>query len=414
MTILPKRENLIKETIDKKEYFYCDEVLKPQHKTKVIFKNKPHIILYLYTLSPTKGFMQKKINILEFKGWNSVEELPREFRNSSNTKVGLIGKRIKIIVNFIHKNFPKVTKIIIEKTTKTRFLSDSIHISWNDLDTLLRLVGSEKALYDLRQKSVLHLGVSKISASIKPKPMQLKRNDLVKIFNVYDKAPTLSNEDIDLLLSLISMAPASQISVTENYIKTKEKINIAYLDDILLEYKKLLQARSDNEKEWQVFFELHGWILNNLFPYQVILRKREAYVGGKTIDNAEGRVVDFLFQNGFQDNYALLEIKTHLKQLLKSTPYRSPDVFSMTEDLSGAINQCNDQKSTFLKEFGSKYDIHEPKSILIIGTKGNLTKEQKNCFELLRGNQKNVEVVTFDDLLHKLEGLLNVLKLGSK
>src|SRR5690606_18518499 len=112
-----------------------------------------------------------------------------------------------------------------------------------------------------------------------------------------------------------------------NYIKTKDKINIAYLDDILLEYKRLMQAKHDNEKEWQSFFETNGWILNNLFPYQVILKKREAFVGGKTIDNTEGRVVDFLFQNGFKDNFALLEIKTHLKQLLKNSAYREPEVF---------------------------------------------------------------------------------------
>jgi len=150
-------------------------------------------------------------------------------------------------------------------------------------------------------------------------------------------------------------------------------------------------------------------MLTHLFPYQVILKKGKAYVGGKTIENEEGRIVDFLFENNLNDNFALLEIKTHRKDLLKGSTYRKPDVFSSSDELSGGINQCLDQKDTFLKDFGKDKKSYDPKCILVIGLKSSLGKHQAKCFELLRANQKNVDIVTFDELLHKLEGLHKVI-----
>ena len=69
-------------------------------------------------------------------------------------------------------------------------------------------------------------------------------------------------------------------------LKTKEKINIAYLEDIVEEFQKLMSFQSDNEKKRQDLFEKHSWIFSNLFHYEVILREREAYVGGKIIQGS--------------------------------------------------------------------------------------------------------------------------------
>ena len=195
--------------------------------------------------------------------------------------------------------------------------------------------------------------------------------------------------------------PKSKISVTANFIKTKDKINIAYLEDILDEFDKYLSSKTDNEKAWQAFFEKHAWIFSHLFPYEVIFSEREAYVGGKTVQNKDGKIVDFLYQNGFQDNFALIEIKTHKKDILKGKAYRGTDVFAMSDDLSGGINQCLDQKDNFIKDFGKDLKPIDPKCILVIGKKEDLSKDQLKCFELLRHNQKAVDIVTFDELRSK-------------
>src|SRR5690606_36823473 len=107
--------------------------------------------------------------------------------------------------------------------------------------------------------------------------------------------------------------------------------------------------------------------------------------------------------------FALIEIKTHKKELLKKVPYRKPSTFCMSDDLSGGIAQCLDQKDTYIKDFGNKYPTFDPKCILIVGRKDNLSSNQKNCFELLRANQSTVDIVTFDELFKKLQGLLKVI-----
>ncbi len=67
-------------------------------------------------------------------------------------------------------------------------------------------------------------------------------------------------------------------------------------------------------------------------------------------------------------------------------------------------------KNTFLTEMGQKYKALDPKVILVVGKKSSLNENQANCFELIRANQKNVDIVTFDELLRKIEGLKDVLQ----
>ena len=214
-----------------------------------------------------------------------------------------------------------------------------------------------------------------------------------------------------VLSSILDLLPPSVINTTSNFINSKEKINKVYIEDIIRQFEKLLISTKDNEKQWQDFFGKNAWILSHLFPYEVILRKKEAYVGGKTIDNDQGRIIDFLFENGFRDNYALLETKTHKKELLKRGVYRKPAVFALSDELSGGIAQCLDQKDVFVKEFGKENPSFNPKSILIIGLKSSLSKEQRHCFELIRSGQKDIEIVTFDEILMKLKGLVKVLNI---
>ena len=102
-----------------------------------------------------------------------------------------------------------------------------------------------------------------------------------------------------------------------------------------------------------------------------------------------------------------------MKRRASHPPYRAPAAYALHDDCSGAIAQCLDQKSTFTSQFGQTYRILDPKVVLIIGRKGSLNEEQKAAFELARNNQKNVDIVTFDELHEKLVGLRNILRVES-
>lgn len=87
-----------------------------------------------------------------------------------------------------------------------------------------------------------------------------------------------------------------------------------YIQAALDEFKDL-RARTTGsnslEKKWQEFLKRNSWIFSSIFAQPVILYQDEAYVGGKTIDNRNGKLNEFLIKNSLSDNVSFLEIKTH-------------------------------------------------------------------------------------------------------
>ncbi|HXU93522.1 MAG TPA: Shedu immune nuclease family protein [Gallionella sp.] len=407
--ITPNTEAIYQETSTKIEWQYFDEQCKPVHQSMVIYKDKPLIEIYPYSYSQQRGITRKKIKSITLDGWNNLGEVPSSIKAAKTVRV-TVGA-FKPLMNFILQKFPEIETIKIVKNGQSRFSKKNVTFQIGDLDKALKAVGKEVRMYEIRRKTAISNALADITEKVEPRTTSLSKGGIAHFLSFYGSEIHVSEEDVNSILSVLSLSPSSNISVTENFIQTKDKINVAYLDDVIEKFEGLLQVKSDNEKDWQAFFEKHGWILANLFPFQVILRGREAYVGGKTIENKEGRVVDFLFQNGFRDNYALLEIKTHNATLLKPTPYRQPDVYSIHESLAGAIGQCLDQKNTFLTDMGQKYKSLDPKIVLVVGMKKRLNEQQANCFELIRANQKHIDIVTFDELLAKVKGLQDVLKL---
>lgn len=404
----PNSEAVYRDLGSKTEWQYFDEHCNPIHISKVVHKDKPLILIYPFSYSRERGLSKKKIKTIELRGWDRLNDVPTSLRSGSNIKI-TVGST-KFLMSFLYRAFPSIEKLVVDKNGKTKISSKTITFSFEDFDKVVKAIRKETRSYETRRKTAIANSLSELTSKVNPRKTKLSKGALAHHLSFYSDDLSLSNEDIDSVLSLLSLSPAANISVTENFIQTKDKINVAYLDDVIARFNFLLKDKRDNEKDWQRFFEKHGWILVNLFSAQVVLYGREAYVGGKTIENKEGRVVDFLFQNGFKDNYAILEIKTHNKLLVKGKPYREPDTYAVHDELSGAISQCLDQKNTFLTEMGQKYKALDPKVILITGQKRSLNESQARCFELVRSNQRNVDIVTFDELLEKIKGLRDVLQ----
>lgn len=404
----PNQENLSSDKKEKSVYHFYDKDLVAVFKTKEILKNTKILVFYPFNVNRSSGqITPKKIRTIEFRGWEKIEELPKDFRKTAG--YGFTTPRAKQFLSILYKKFPTVNKLVIGINIQNRFSKNTITLSFGSLEKILKQLGKEKFNYDRNRKILTYHLLSELTGKVESNERTLTAGDLDYFLSKYNSFENISVKDVDSLTKVLSDLPMSKITSTSHIIKTKEKIDIIYLDDIIKHFEKLMKVTKDNEESWQSFFEEHTWTLSHLFPYEVILRKGKAYVGGKTIENDEGRIVDFLFETGFKDNFALLEIKTHTKQLLKPTPYRKPAVFPISDELSGGINQCLDQKDVFLRDLGKQYKSLDPKTILVIGQKQGMTPEQIQCFELFRANQKNVGIITFDELLHKLVGLYEVI-----
>ncbi len=413
MALIPQTENLFSDTASKSVYKYYDKNKKDIFKTKEIFKSQKKIIFYLYFLDKrTDVITRPKIKEIEFNGWDKLENLPSEFVSLRSGSYSIKKSfAYKSILSYLNPKFPKLEKIVISANGINRFSVKTINFKWEDLDSIVKSIKKEKNSFEKNKRGAIDQKFAMLSTKFPKYSREIYYGELKTFLDKFTSFNKVNDSDVTSLSSLFNVLPKSKISVTSNFIQTKDKINIAYLEDIISEFEKNSAVSSDNEKQWQNFFEKNSWVFAHLFAYEVILKQKEAYVGGKTISNKDGKVVDFLYESGFQDNFALIEIKTHNKDLLKKSPYRGSDVFSMSDDLSGGINQCLDQKDNFLRDFGQDLKPIDPKCILVIGQKQSLTKHQLKCFELLRNNQKNVDIVTFDELLHKIKGLLKVIKI---
>jgi hypothetical protein len=150
--------------------------------------------------------------------------------------------------------------------------------------------------------------------------------------------------------------------------------------------------------------------------YPIVLIREKAYVGGKRLDNAHGKLVDFLGQVPGSGEAVLIEIKTPTTELLGSE-YRQ-DVFPPSRDLSGALAQVLSYRESLMHELHALNDGErdrllgvEPRCVVIAGCAKDELKDdaRRRSFERFRERLQGVTVLTFDELFDRIGGLVQLL-----
>jgi hypothetical protein len=183
---------------------------------------------------------------------------------------------------------------------------------------------------------------------------------------------------------------------------------------VIEQYESMLQ-KGLSENVWQKFFERNIFILTMIFARPVRLLHTQFHAQGSRLDGTGAQIGDYLFaEQGLA--LAIVEIKKPSSSLLRAKPYRNKEVFAPDEELSGAVTQVLYQQS----KLHENWLIHQqrpelrdsrPDAIRCVVIAGILPKEdmQRRSFEVFRNACKNVEVITFDELLGKLRLLLEHL-----
>lgn len=92
----------------------------------------------------------------------------------------------------------------------------------------------------------------------------------------------------------------------------------------------------DDEEYWQRLFSDHPEAFSLALEGRAYTLSSKCYVGGKSVANTGGNVLDFLAQHG--GNAALVEIKTPATKLLASQKYRG-NVYAPSRELAGSTVQ---------------------------------------------------------------------------
>lgn len=194
------------------------------------------------------------------------------------------------------------------------------------------------------------------------------------------------------------------------------EIEIEQFSVALQELNSLLLNIGIGEKEWQE--RIHN-VLQMLYPKYIYSQREVRFKGS----DKYSKQPDFLLvdTNGYVD---ILEIKK--ADVILLAKYRNN--YIPTRELSGAIQQV--EKYTFSLNTENKakeYVVNEisqnipnninvkvlnPQGILLLGRSNNFNEQQKNDFEIIKRQYKNVvDIMTYDDLIERIKNVINSLKL---
>lgn len=417
-----KRREMKVDKTDREVFFYIDEEKKIKVKCREVFKNGRKVIHFPFWKNDGS---QKYETIKRIIYEEMPKSLPRGFLKDWNTGYGFT-KVYNHLIYPIQEKF-KVEEVIVSEKGSIKIDGKKFFINVKKFDAFYPQIDSLLKKQN-QERSIL---VEEILADIFPSDFKQKDKKYLKdelysfISRHVGDASNLSEKDVEALFTLASQITQSDfIENKRNVLKAKDVIEEYYIEEVIAEYEKLMNQKTQTsqlEERWQTFFQEHSWIFSQLFSFPVLLFEDKAYAGGKTVENTGSKIADFLYQNKLTKNVAFIEIKTHKTTLLKKKAYRGEDVFSASDELSGAVNQVLDQRDGLQKEFWSLkgkskkvFESYNPKCIVIAGSLSKLSKGQKKSLELMRSNSKDVEIVTFDEVLEKIKGLESLLFRDSK
>ncbi|MCD4698205.1 MAG: DUF4263 domain-containing protein [Bacteroidales bacterium] len=411
------REEKVQSLKIKDVYFYIDEENGINVKSKEVYKNGKKVIHYPFR---TDDGSQKYTKVRKIIFEDLPKNLPRGFNKSYYKGYGFT--KIYSSLLYAFENKFDVREIIVSKNKANEIKGKQIIINaafldriYPQIDTLFKRQRIDKnRLLDDILNSIFPYSFEKSEKKYIPDSLYLfiRRN----ISNISD----LSQRDVKSLFNIASNISLDDFFVNKvNVLKTRDKIEEYYIEEVLQEFEKLFEQKTETEQleeKWQSFFKEHSWIFAQLFSFPVLIYSDKAYVGGKDIHDKGGKIADFVYKNKLTNNIAFIEIKTHKSKLLKKSSYRGNDVFNPDKDLGGAISQVLDQRDNMQKEFyrfraRSKevFETYNSKCIVVVGMIADLSDEQKKSFELIRSNSKDVEIITFDEIYQKIKGLETLL-----
>jgi hypothetical protein len=195
-------------------------------------------------------------------------------------------------------------------------------------------------------------------------------------------------------------------------------------------FEQNLSKEDWNEPQWGDFFDKNQWIFGLGLRYQFLRQlKDQAHYGGTNYTGKGEQKGDFLHCTEGDERFTVLvEIKLPNSQIFhksaSTTSYRN-GVPGFAVEFANALSQVQVNAHKWETE-GSRTDatrdaleierirtVH-PRTLLIYGTTSLLdSREKRESFEIFRGELKNTEIVTYDELLRRAKFIVGEMEDGT-
>ena len=350
-----------------------------------------------------------------------LEDLPSSFIKDYEYGLGFSGD-FRLLIHPIEE-LTEASEILISDQHATGLIDNdqTFVISSEDFEHIRKMINrisnnGQNAVRTVKSASVHNTFAKKLG--LPEKPVKFGRAALRRIFTrvAMDGEAVLSKpEQSELIDAMTKQAKSIAEDQPEKLVRLQRDVDLVTLDNMILRFETMI-GKSLPEKHWQWFLGQNRFLLGMTFGYPVILVQEQASVGGHKLSGSGEKITDFLMKNALTNNVGIIEIKKPGSPLLYTADYRD-EVYPASRELSGAINQVIDQKHNLVSRFAQKkedsgiddiasYAIH---SCLIIGKIPEDERERRS-FEYIRGNSKDVEIITFDEMLSKLKTIKEFLE----
>jgi hypothetical protein len=366
-------------------------------------------------------FTPKNFPLGQFKinGTISLAKVKGTYTNTGSFCKGF-GDIIKEIAEGIDNlkeltiDYTKDSVTSLRKYKKNRFLT----ISDKDYNYIHGLFQTEKKLTADNSKTeilkYLQQRIPDIEIEQKKSREIISRDFKNLIFQ--EVLSNLSNKQVkDLLFQLYEQ----YFHVLESKVELFKETDTYKLDFITQEYEELLKDFSTDESKWQLFFENYFSLINPSYKY--IIREVDTIFNALDIE-ADTRPIDFIVVDIY-NNVELIELKTPSAPIISKNKDRNN--YYLVHNCTKACTQLekyllcferndNEVEKLLKRKISEKYGIAQkdinlittkPKAKLIIGKLEPITKNKPRHqdFQLQRHSFKNIELITYDEILKSLK-----------
>lgn len=357
---------------------------------------------------------------------DALAVLPEGFYRSAEFGLGLP----KVLMPFIKQieRLPKVTRLIVSRTRPRALHGPDLVLTHDEVETalsFLQRVADRHQRRSLQERNAYAWNklVSPLDPVAYPETVPPYSEDTIfEALNVVGTSKLkLSTADKTALVTEVGKRVGDlKRAAPEQLFRLHRDIELVNLDTLIERCKALLALPGKAEKRWQKLFDLNPFILSMVFGYPIVKVLKEASVGMPLLDGSGAKIADFLTRNPTTSNAALVELKTPQAQLLTVGAYRgsanSNPVYPPSAELSGAVAQVLDQRYRLQKDIGAHLSNDRTLDLttyhvdcVVVAGLTPTHDDQRKAFELYRQGLKDVRIVTFDELLLKLESLREVL-----
>lgn len=364
-------------------------------------------------ITTEKRFIKKvfiKENISEFVEVNGEIVLQDLFSGKYQVSATVYSRKENNLMEFTLQRFTKNEENQLKPINETSF-----SFTQNEFTALLQFLSDLKFLdFSDKERFVIdgkNIPNNKILLNLtKPDPTKVLVDK--NLGDLVNKFKDLKENEREYLLETL-----------KNNVLTKSDLDIlSGRKDGLEEFKSnLIEISKLDEPEWQTFFKNNSWIFGYGLDYKFLsIIQKEASLSSIDLDGKNEVKSDFLLaDNNFT---VIVELKRPDTQLFEKDKNRS-ESWRLSKDLTYAISQILTQKAEWeLNSQNKKFDNEgnpinqttiDPKTILIIGHtqqfSGNKKEDliKRKTFELYRRNSRNIEIITYDELLDRAKFIVN-------